>query len=464
MTVSENPKTYPEVDCRDSSRPRAGSAFRVRPVGQKFSKNRRTNSQEWSKLDPGAVAVPDTSVSLENPVLFFSLAYVVQGISQHFGLISQPLQYFLMNNQKLSAGGVAFWMSLLMVPWIIKPVYALFSDFMPISGYRRRSYLLLASTVAGLALLSAPLLSGLPLIMAAFVLSGVGMAFSNVVLNALTVERSKQDNNSQSRLWSTQGLSYYGANIACVALGGFLCERFGSSEAIEYAAVVAGLLPLLFLYVVLYAVRETKCMVKVTKWKAVWNDLKSCFRSPAYLAVGLYMCLFNFCPAFNVPLYFYESNALNFNQFLIGQLNACNAFGMLCGALVFKALFERKLPVKWQLMVTAILSAGANLTYLMLGRDAVAASVIHFVSGIATMSAILAMYEAATKACPRRMEATAFATLIALYNLAGQLGQVTGGHLFTALGSQLTPLIWISALTTLACAPLSLVICKNEPN
>lgn len=406
--------------------------------------------------------VPDTSVSLKNPVLFFSLAYVVQGISQHFGLISQPLQYFLMNNQKLPAGDVAFWMSLLMVPWIIKPVYALFSDFKPISGYRRRSYLLLASSVAGLAFLSAPLLSGLPLIMAAFVLSGVGMAFSNVVLNALTVERSKQENNSQSRLWSTQGLSYYGANIACVALGGFLCEHFGSSEAIEYAAVVAGLLPLLFLYVVLYAVRETKCAVKSTKWKAVWNDIKSCFRSPAYLAVGLYMCLFNFCPAFNVPLYFYESNVLNFNQFLIGQLNACNAFGMLCGAFVFKTLFERKLAVKWQLMVTAILSACANLTYLMLGHDAVVASVIHFVSGIATMTAILAMYEAATKACPRRMEATAFAALIALYNLAGQLGQVTGGHLYSTLGSQLTPLIWISALTTFACAPLSLVICKNE--
>jgi len=98
----------------------------------------------------------------------------------------------------------------------------------------------------------------------------------------------------------------------------------------------------------------------------------------------------------------------------------------------------------------------------MLGHDAAVASVIHFTSGIASMMAILAMYEAATKVCPRRMEATAFAALIAVYNIAGQLGQISGGHLYGALGSQLTPLIWISAITTLVCAPLAFLVVKNE--
>jgi len=459
----EKSKTDPNVDLRDPLSPRAGSAFRTHPVG---GKSKRKSTQDRAVVDTGSQgdafsAVPSSTVSIRHPIAFFSLAYVMQGVSQHFGLISQPLQYFLMTSHKLSAGDVAFWMSLLMVPWIIKPAYALLSDFAPIARYRRRSYLLLSSAIAGLAFLSAPLVSGVPAIMTALVLSGIGMAFSNVVLNALTVESTKQE-GSAKHLWSTQSLSYYAANIVCVALGGFLCQRFGSSEAIEYAAVIAGLVPLLFLHVVLYAVRETKCAPIVTDWKTVLTDTKSLFRSPAYVAIALYMCLFNFCPAFNVPLYFYESNVLNFDQLLIGQLNACNGFGMLCGALLFKLAFEKTLSTKWQLIGAAILSSGASLAYLMLGLDQVVASCIHFFSGIASITAILAMYEAATTVCPRRMEATAFAALIAAYNISGQLGQILGGHLYVALGSQLTALIWISALTTLVCAPLALVVCKKQ--
>lgn len=384
----------------------------------------------------------------------------MQGVSQHYGIVSQPLQYYLMTGQKLSAGDVAFWMALLMVPWIIKPAYAVLTDFMPIARYRRRSYLLLASSIAGLSFLSVPLISGVPSIMTALILTGVGMAFANVVLNALTIETSKQ-NPSGSHLWSTQGLAYYGANIACVAFGGFLCERYGSTEAIEYAAVIGGLVPLLFLYMVLYAVRETKCVKAATNWRAVWGDVRSCFKSPAYLAIALYMCFFNFFPNFSVPLYFYESNVLSFKQLLIGQLNACTAFGMLCGALIFKAFLEKRLNVRQRLVTTAILSSSATLSYFMLGQDAVVASVIHFTNGIASMMAILAMYEAATKVCPRRMEATAFACLIAVYNIAGQFGQITGGHLYTGFGSQLTPLICLSAITTLICAPLAFFVVKE---
>ncbi len=408
---------------------------------------------------PGGVAT--SVVSLKKPLTFFVLAYLMQGVSQHIGVINQPLQYFLMSSEKLSAGDVAFWMSLLMVPWIIKPVYALLSDFKPIARYRRRSYLLLVCAIAGFAFFSVPYLSGAATIVPVLVLAGIGIAFANVVLNALTIESARQS-ESNRHMWSTQALSFYTANIACVALGGYLCQEFSAGEAIGHAAVIAGLMPLLFLYVVLYAVRETHCEKVVTDWKLVLADVKSCFRAPAFLAIGLYMCFFNFCPAFNVPLYFYESNVLNFNQFVIGQLNACSSFGMLCGALLFKVLFEKRLTTKQQLIGTAVLSSCANLAYLLLGRDPVVASCIHFLSGIASMAAILAMYEAATKVCPRRMEATAFAALVAAYNISGQLGQISGGYLYGAFGSQLMPLVWLSAMTTLFCVPLAIFVVKKE--
>jgi Na+/melibiose symporter-like transporter len=408
-----------------------------------------------SAVTDSASPAPDAVVA---PVAFFVAAYVVQGVSQHFGILSQPLQYFLMKHEGLTAASVAGCMSLLMVPWIIKPLWAILTDFMPVAGYRRRSYLLLASAVAGLAMLAVPLLDSVPfasnvgVLIGVIVIGSVGMAFSNVVLNAMTIEACMR-NPALRTLWSTQSLSYYSANIGCVALGGYLCSRFGEGDAINYAAVVAGLMPLLLLYVVLYAVREKKAPRRPFDAVQVKDAFLSCFKSPGYLAVCAYMCFFNLSPICSVPLYFYESNILKFDQGTIGQLNACTSFGMLCGGLIFKIVFEKFFSIKNQMVVTALISSAATLGYLLLSGNVLGASVIHFCWGIASTVSILALYGIASTVCPSRIEATAFSILIATYNGFGQLGQLAGSSLYThVFANQIAPIMCLSATVSLVCA------------
>jgi predicted MFS family arabinose efflux permease len=398
------------------------------------------------------VVLPEDHKVVITPLAFFVTAYVVQGVSQHFGILSQPLQYYLMQHEGLTAASVAGFMSLLMVPWIIKPLYAVLTDFVPIAGYRRRSYLLLASALAGLSILCVPLLDHVNAMMAALVLGSIGMAFANVVLNALTVEACLRDGTLRN-LWSTQSLSYYSANIACVALGGYLCSKFGDHDAINYAAVVAGLMPLLFLYVVLYVVRERRSDRVGLKFASIKDAFLACLRSPRFLAVLAYICLFNLSPICGVPLYFYESNVLKFDQLTVGQLNACTSFGMLCGGLLFKLVFERLFTIRRQLIVTAIVSSAGSLGYLFLNGNVYGASVIHFCWGIASTVSILALYGVASTVCPAKIEATAFSILIATYNAFGQLGQLTGGFLYThVFANDIAPLMCLSAGVSLVCA------------
>lgn len=386
------------------------------------------------------------------PVGFFVAAYLVQGVSQHFGILSQPLQYYLMQHEGLTAASVAGCMSLLMVPWIIKPLWAVLSDFFPIAGYRRRSYLLLASAVAGLSILCVPLLDHVNSMIAVLVLGSIGMAFANVVLNALTVEACLRD-SSLRNLWSTQSLSYYTANIGCVALGGYLCGKFGDHDAINYAAAVAGLMPLLFLYVVLYVVREKRVERATFQPAFIKDAFATCLKSPSYLAVLAYICVFNLSPICGVPLYFYESNILKFSQFTVGQLNACTSFGMLCGGLIFKLIFEKHFSIKNQLIITALISSLASLGYLLLSSDVIGASVIHFCWGVASTVSILALYGVASTVCPSKIEATAFSILIATYNGFGQLGQLSGGYLYThVFANNIAPLMCLSATVSLVCA------------
>ena len=78
--------------------------------------------------------------TIDHLLLFFALVYVVEGVGQISGLISQPLNFYLKEvhgwtpcRSRLHHG--------VQLPWIIKPVYGIVSDFVPLFGYRRKSYL-----------------------------------------------------------------------------------------------------------------------------------------------------------------------------------------------------------------------------------------------------------------------------------------------------------------------------------
>ncbi len=76
-------------------------------------------------------------------MLFFALAYVVEGACQaKIGVVWQPLVHFLKESEGWSPLQVSAHLAVLDIPWVIKPLYGLISDFVPVLGYRRRTYLL----------------------------------------------------------------------------------------------------------------------------------------------------------------------------------------------------------------------------------------------------------------------------------------------------------------------------------
>src|SRR2546422_780439 len=79
--------------------------------------------------------------------VLFALVYFSQGM---WYLPIQTITIVL-KDRGLSAGQVADFFAITIIPWLIKPVYGLLSDFVPLLGYRRKSYLLLTSATAALA-------------------------------------------------------------------------------------------------------------------------------------------------------------------------------------------------------------------------------------------------------------------------------------------------------------------------
>src|SRR6185437_10989574 len=82
-------------------------------------------------------------------MLFFAIVYTVEGFCQaKAGVIWQPLTHYLKQTQGWDTVQIAASLAVLDVPWVVKPIYGIISDFVPLFGYRRRSYLLLANAGA----------------------------------------------------------------------------------------------------------------------------------------------------------------------------------------------------------------------------------------------------------------------------------------------------------------------------
>ena len=87
---------------------------------------------------------------------------------------------------------IAASLAVLDVPWVIKPLYGMLSDFLPLFGYRRRSYLLLANAGAIAAFLWTTQVLAPASIVFALLLTAIAMAMSSTVCGALLVENGQK--------------------------------------------------------------------------------------------------------------------------------------------------------------------------------------------------------------------------------------------------------------------------------
>lgn len=376
---------------------------------------------------------------------FFAVAYLSLGLAcAQFGLIAQPLQFFMMKGQHLSAAQAASCMSLLMFPWVIKPLYGLVCDFIPLAGYKQKSYLFAANVVTAIALLYLTFTGSIPAITCSLLIAAVAMAVSTALLIALAVEAGRRDGRAR-HYFAVQEIWYYGASICAAIAGGALCQNFKPDAAFHIASSLAILPALACCWLALFVLKEDKTTLNLSGIKATGKALLQACKTKALWITGAFSFLWSFCPAFGVPLYFFQSNALHFSQQQIGHLAAINAVGMLIGAVLHRRMIKTA-SVKTQLLATCGLVVIATSGYYFLNSFPLAV-VLEFLRGVAGMFAILGVYGLAADVCPPRSEVSVMALLVAIRNTATNAATYVGGQLFTyTFHNEFAPLVLVTVI------------------
>ncbi len=391
--------------------------------------------------------------------VLFAIVYFAQGM----WYLPEQVITVVLKDRGLTAGQVADFFLISTIPWFVKPVYGLVSDFLPLGGYRRRSYFVLMSAMAALAglVLAAtgaiatgpittttvpvPGLGEVRITLVAgvglFTAMAVGLAFTDVLTDATMVEGGRPlglTGAFQSVQWAAITL----ASVVVGVAGGILA----AGRRLELAFLLAALFPLVTLVMAALVVREPPASADRAALRATLAAVVATFRSRDVWVVAGFILFWAFSPSFGPAFLYYQTDALGFGQELIGILDAVFAAGAVAGAAIYAPL-SRHVPLQ-RLIVTLVgLSAVSTLGYLLY-RDVVSAVLIQAVFGVVGMAAQLSFLDLAAKTCPPRVEATFFALLMSVYNGGTQVSENVGARLYDAFG--FTPLVLVSAGVTAA--------------
>lgn len=391
------------------------------------------------------------------------LVYFVQGI---LGLARLAVSFFLKDDLSLSPAQVSALMGVAALPWMVKPLFGFISDGLPIFGYRRRPYLILSGLLGtGAWIALATIVHNAWAATAAIALSSLSIAFSDVIVDSLVVERARQESTSdagslQSVCWGASAVG----GLLTAYLSGFLLEHFSTRTVFGITATFP-----LIVSLVAWLIIESK-VDRTNDWEHVRSQISQLRGAISQKAIWMptaFLFLWQATPSADSAFFFFTTNELGFQPEFLGRVRLVTSLASLIGVWMFQRFF-RSVPFRVFFGWTTVLSTVLGLTTLLLVTHANRAigiddhwfslgdSLILTVMGQIAYMPVLVL---AARLCPPGVEATLFALLMSVTNLAGLLSYEFGALLTQWLGvtetqfDRLWLLVTITNLSTLLPLP-----------
>jgi folate/biopterin transporter len=391
--------------------------------------------------------------------------YFVQGA---MGLAHLSVSFFLKDQLGLSPAQVASLVGIAMIPWTIKPLYGLISDAFPIFGYRRRPYLVLSSLLGVLAWACMATIVDTPkLAMIMIGIASMAIAWFDAIIDALVVQRARVEpegdaGSLQAFTWAAMSVG----GIASAYLSGFLLEHWGAKFVFAVTATLPLLVTMAAFAIADPPVSKNNDILGNTKHQLT-QLVKACTSKQIWLPM-LFIFLWQATPSADAAFFFFTTNELKFNPEFLGTVRFFTSLAGLAGVWIFQR-FLKDIPMQRIFLWTTIISTVLGMTSLVLishanrswGIDdrwfSLGDSLILTVAGRIAYMPVLIL---AARLCPVGIEATLFAMLMSVMNLAALCSSQLGAGLTYLLGvtevdfRNLGLLVAISNLSNLLPLPL----------
>jgi MFS family permease len=270
----------------------------------------------------------------------------------------------------------------------------------------------------------------------------------DVLVDALMVEEGQKTGligQFQGQQWTWLNI----ASITAAALGGWLIEVSTPAGAVQWAALLIAFAPLAVLASTLRLIEERRVVVIQPLLVSMSQHMMIAVTSKRMWVMAGFLAFWNLTPNFSLPLYYHMPDQLQFGQGFIGQLHAIGAAAAAIGAYAYRKYLVEAIPLRLLLVLSIALSAATAFSYVLLSGQT-SARLLHILSGVVSMIALLTFFSLAASVCRAEAAAFTFALLMAIYSIAGQVSAVASAHLYQEIFKQdITLLILMAGCFTM---------------
>jgi len=323
--------------------------------------------------------------------------------------------------------------------WLIKPFIGYCID----NFLHKKTWILLALAFDILLVLFLGVVT-LPLavLVLFLVLNSADSAFRDVAVDGVMCIEGKAY-KATGKIQSIQWISISIAGLLTGIGGGYIAEKWGYQRAflwlIPFYLAVGGIA---FFY------READTS-RVKRSTTLLSDMKKIFGHKKMLIVGLFIFLYRYSPSFGTPLFFMQRDTFKWGKIWIGTLGTIGTVFSIIGALLYYR-FSQRIKIKKWLFFSVFLGAVTSLSYLY--YTPVTAVIYDIVYSFIGMFIFLMVLDFMARSTINGLEATSFALLTSVSNLAMVTSNLSGAFLLPRIG--LKWLIVLSSLTSFLCLPL----------
>lgn len=394
---------------------------------------------------------------------FYTIIIVVAFVQGASYLSKLATNYFFKDDLKLSPAAMAVASGVVLVPWVIKPVYGFISDTYPIFQRRRQPYFFLFGFTGFFSWISlAYFARGLVEAVLCLVGASLSLAFVNVLAEALIVEKggqSKGDHEATKTKISRLMTLYWGtesfAKIISGFSSGFLIASVGKSTIFAMTGMFPAMLCLLAFFL------NEKPQQKENKFCEQWNLLITHLKKPYIWKPALFMFVWQATPSSQASYFYFLTNEIKLKPEFMGTLHLVEGSSSLLALAVYN-LFLTKVAYRRILYWTIILAFIAGLTPLILitrvnrqlglPDQAFVIGDAALLAGVGQI-AIMPLLVLGAQTCPPQVEGTLYALLMSTLNIGGVVSDNLGGLLTYLIGVTATDFsrLWILVLICNIC-------------
>lgn len=264
-----------------------------------------------------------------------------------------PTFYLLKDQFHYDPVSISLTFGFIMMPWLLKPALALLSDRVTILGRRRTPYMTVSALVIAGGFMGAGTLATASSVVGSLCCLTIGRTLLGSAVQGILVEVGRErDHDGATKLVADFFLLRAIAAVLASTVTTASVSRLGPRRTFRLFALLPAML---LATVVRYEVHQSRTVGEEAEEtqedldEFSWHGLRQMMTIPAVWGPLVFLFVYNVGPNYDDPLYFYFINKLQFEPYMVGQLQIAHALAKVMGIFLYRFVLidveDRKLIV-----------------------------------------------------------------------------------------------------------------------